>query len=83
MAPGVLRDEDICGKRSGKAVEVAGRFSPDVTFGSDRIRTYRGKDEKANPDVPREGRKGESGGQLLTVHHRTRAGGNEVKNRGD
>ena len=36
---------------------------PSVTFGSDRIWTYRGKRQK-----------GESGGQLLTVHHRTRAG---------
>ena len=30
-----------------------------------------------------EGRKDESGGQLSTVHHRTRAGGNEFKSRGD
>ena len=34
-----------------------------VTFGSDRIRTYRGEE-----------RKDESGGQLSTVHTRTRAG---------
>ena len=34
-------------------------------------------------DVPREGRKVESGGQLSTVLTRTRAGRYEVENRGD
>ena len=38
---------------------------------------------RPDPDVPRERRKGESGGQLLTVHTRTRAGKNEIKTRGD
>ena len=38
---------------------------------------------RPDPDVPRKGRKDESGGQLSTVHHRTRAGGNEFKSRGD
>ena len=38
---------------------------------------------RPDPDVPREGRKDESGGQLSTVHHRTRAGENKSKNRGD
>ena len=36
-----------------------------------------------DPDVPREKREDESGGQLSTVHTRTRAGKNEIKNRGD
>ena len=38
---------------------------------------------RPDPDVPRERWKGESGGQLSTVHTRTRAGGNEIKSRGD
>ena len=36
-----------------------------------------------DPDIPKEERKNKSSGQLSTVHTRTRAGENKIKNRGD
>ena len=67
----------VCGRTGGIAKWAMGHVNTQprhgimrnsVTFGSDRIRTYRGEDEKV-----------ESGGQLSTVLTRTHAGGTRAR----